>query len=134
MSKVELASVADALTDLESRGFREVFEPAGERVRARSTGKEYPADEIVIVQVHRFEGETDPADMSVVYGLETADGLRGTIIDAYGAYGSSEVGDALKRLKLHEPRAEVDPRQLPALDDVPGMPGQTVVKGSVVPR
>jgi len=40
--------------------------------------------------------------MSVVYAIETTDGRRGTLVDAYGTYATPEVDTFVKRAKLKE--------------------------------
>ena len=42
-------------------------------------------DELEIVEIHRFEGDTDPADEAVVYAIESTSGLKGVLINGYGA-------------------------------------------------
>ena len=61
--------------------------------------KSYAPNEVVIVDFYRFEGESDPDDMSILYALETADGVRGTISSAYGVYGDSDALDFLKQVE-----------------------------------
>src|SRR3989454_1325822 len=40
------------------------------------SGKTFAAQQLMIVEHHRFEGASDPDDMSVVYGIEATDGDR----------------------------------------------------------
>jgi len=53
-----------------------------------SSGKEayYKPEQVRIINFYRFEGNSDPADNAILYVIETADNLKGTLIDAYGAY------------------------------------------------
>src|SRR4051812_1763232 len=48
--------------------------------------KAYKPEEVSIPNFYRFEGDTDPGDMSILYVIETSDGTKGTLIDAYGTY------------------------------------------------
>jgi len=45
--------------------------------------KNYRPEEICIINFYRFEGQSDPADNAILYVIETNDGSKGTIIDAY---------------------------------------------------
>jgi hypothetical protein len=54
------------------------------------TGKYYQPDELKIIKVFRFEGESDPADNSILYIIEGNDGLIGYSLDMYGAYSNHE--------------------------------------------
>jgi hypothetical protein len=48
--------------------------------------KFYNPEDLTIVKTYRFEGESDPADSSVLYVIEANDGMIGYSLDAYGAY------------------------------------------------
>jgi hypothetical protein len=53
-------------------------------------GKYYKPDELKIIRTYRFEGESDPADSSILYVLRANDGLIGYSIDAYGAFSNHD--------------------------------------------
>jgi hypothetical protein len=44
----------------------------------------YGPTEVKVVTSFRFEGFSDPHDSAVLYVIETADGLKGTLIDGCG--------------------------------------------------
>lgn len=52
--------------------------------------KKYLPEELKIIKTYRFEGESDPADSSILYIIETTNGLAGYSIDAYGVYSNHE--------------------------------------------
>lgn len=52
----------------------------------------FKSDDLTIVEHHRFEGMSDPDDSSVVYALEASNGLKGVLVDAYGAYANWKTG------------------------------------------
>ena len=54
--------------------------------------------DVRIVDHYRFEGTSDPDDMSVIYALEARDGTRGTLTDAFGTYADPSVGAVLDRM------------------------------------
>lgn len=54
------------------------------------SGKIYKPEDLKIIKVYRFEGESDPSDMSVIYVLEANDGLVGYSMDAYGVYSDHD--------------------------------------------
>lgn len=51
-----------------------------------------------IVQVYRFEGMTDPSDMSILYAIESKDGLKGTLVSSYGVYADAMSNEMIKKL------------------------------------
>lgn len=54
------------------------------------TGKYYQPENLSIVKVYRFEGQSDPADNAILYVIEAKDGLTGFSLDMYGMYTNHE--------------------------------------------
>lgn len=96
-------TLADAMEDLARRGFTENFEVVGNRLRALESGHTFGPDEVVIREYHRFEGVSDPDDMSIVYGIESQNGTRGTLVDAFGVYSNPEVSAFLGNVPIRRP-------------------------------
>ena len=89
-----------AIARLERAGYTADFRADGEGLRVAGTKQRYSANEAVIRDYYRFEGTSDPDDMSVIYAVETRDGTRGTLIDAYGSYADPTVADAVARMDV----------------------------------
>lgn len=53
----------------------------------------YQPKDLTIVRTYRFEGESDPADMSVLYAIETNDGQKGFLLNAYGTYSDQDAAE-----------------------------------------
>lgn len=53
----------------------------------------YEPEEIFIVAQHRYEGMSNPDDMSILYVIETADRVKGTYLAGYGPAGDIEVSE-----------------------------------------
>ncbi|WP_240676087.1 hypothetical protein [Botryobacter ruber] len=63
-------------------------------------GKEdFRPDQVRIVDFYRFEGESDPDDMSILYVLETTNGLKGTISNSYGPYADENIDTFMKQVE-----------------------------------
>ena len=97
---LETATLAAMMDDLTRRGFSEQFQVVGDRLRAVVGGKVFPPDQVMIAEYHRFEGVSDPDDMSVLYALETRSGLRGTLVDAFGVYADPRVGGFMRGVEF----------------------------------
>jgi hypothetical protein len=102
MRVVPYSTVAEAVQGLKARGFMANFEVAGDSLKAVDSGKIFTAQQLTIVEHHRFEGASDPDDLSVVYGIEASDGTRGVVVDAYGAYADPRLSEVLKDVKIRE--------------------------------
>lgn len=102
MSFHAYSTVAEAVRDLEQRGFSANFELIGKIFQAVDSGNKFKPDDLTIVEHYRFEGSSDPEEMAVVYAIEAKDGTRGTLVDAYGAYSNPELSTFLKGVPIHE--------------------------------
>ncbi|MBC7552569.1 MAG: hypothetical protein H7257_01180 [Taibaiella sp.] len=61
--------------------------------------KVYGPQDIKVIDFYRFEGQSDPADNAIMYVIETADGVKGMIIDAYGHYADDSVTRFMKHVE-----------------------------------
>jgi hypothetical protein len=95
----DLAGVVDEMT---RRGFVEDFRVVDGRLQVMGTGERVPPGHCVIVEYHRFEGISDPDDMAIVYGVETASGARGTVVDAFGVYADPALSAVLRDVPIRE--------------------------------
>ncbi len=63
-----------------------------------------------IIKVYRFEGESDPGDMAVIYAIETEDDQKGFIMDAYGPYADQDnpyKDEFLKEVEINELEGDI---------------------------
>ena len=98
--KYQYDTLSEATTDLLKRGFEHDFTLEEDRIYCKKLNMHYRLKEFNIVEVHRFEGMSNPDDNSVVYAVETSNGDKGMLIDAYGAYANSTSDGLLATLKM----------------------------------
>jgi hypothetical protein len=82
----ELRTLAYCQNRAVEKGFTDNFRAVSSGLECLSNKRVYQPEQLQIVDFYRFEGITDPADMSVLYVIKTNDGIKGTLVDAYGAY------------------------------------------------
>lgn len=101
MDDQELKEYRDPLTEqlneLTKQGYETQFKL--EEGRLHANDKTFSSDDLIINEEYRFEGESNPDDMSILYAVEASDGTKGTIIDAYGTYSDNELGEFMKGVK-----------------------------------
>jgi hypothetical protein len=62
--------------------------------------EKFKADEFDIVEVYRYEGDSDPADEATVYGIQSKSGIKGVLVTGYGtSLDNSTTTEILKKLK-----------------------------------
>ena len=96
MRQAGYATLAKTIDELARCGFIEHFGVSGDGLLSFDSGRTFSADEVVIREYHRFEGVSDPDDMSIVYAIEGEGGARGTLVDAFGAYADPTVSSFLQ--------------------------------------
>ena len=93
-------TVTQAVNDLKRRGYTMDFNLA-ENCIVCHEDKFNPA-EFEIVEFHRFEGNTDPADESVVFAIESKSGLKGVLVNAFGVYSEPMSDEMIKKLRFQK--------------------------------
>jgi hypothetical protein len=102
MAQTGYMTLASAVDGLASSGFREHFRIKSGKLQALDSGETFNAPELLIRAYHRFEGVSDPDDMAVIYAIESRDGVRGTLVDAFGVYADPAVGRFLDGVAIRE--------------------------------
>lgn len=102
MNPPKFASEVDAIRILHQRGFTADFEPRDDILRDITSGRQFRPEELTIVEHHRFEGASNPDDMSVIYAVESDDGVKGLLMDAFGVYADPRVAALLEKIKLRD--------------------------------
>jgi len=99
---MEYETVACTVDDLGRRGFTEGLRVVDGGLRAIGSGEPVRTEDLVIREVHRFEGVSDPDDMAIVYGIESRRGLKATVVDAFGVYSDPALSALLDRVAIRE--------------------------------
>ena len=99
----DMKSLSGCIDRAAAYGYREQFAVDEEGLKTFHSGRHYVAHDVKIMNFYRFEGNSDPEDNSIMYFLETSDGIKGILVDAYGAYADSKVAAFIVQVeKLHE--------------------------------
>src|SRR5688572_33463585 len=97
--KDEMSSMVTVLSKLTKSGYTTQFKPDKKGLCSMTTNKNYKPKDVKIEHFYRFEGESDPADSSIVYAIETNSGEKGTLIDSYGAQSDPLLEAFLKEVQ-----------------------------------
>ena len=88
-------TLSEALNDLAKRGHTLDF-------NLKSVQKKFNSKSLNVVEVYRFEGMSSTDDESVLYVIETKDGTKWTLVDAYGIYADSLSNELIQKLKFNK--------------------------------
>jgi hypothetical protein len=90
------STLSEAINDLKKRGYKEDFNLHPECVECTALNLQWHPEKFSVDEYHRFEGMSNPDDNSIVFAISSDDGVKGTLVDAYGVY-SENLNDAMVR-------------------------------------
>lgn len=99
MEKKEMEPSSDRLEQLRKEGFTNDFMVKDGYLTFNDSPVGYKPESVKIVSYYRYEGISDPADNSIVYAMETSDGHKGILTDAYGMYADEKTGKFIQQVE-----------------------------------
>lgn len=84
-SQAHLTPLSVKLKELEKKGYNQQFIFANGALKDKN-GNTYQAADLKITEEHRFEGESAPEDMAILYAVRSRKGTKGTVVAPYGPY------------------------------------------------
>jgi hypothetical protein len=95
----DLKTLVSCLNSLSKEGFSDDYKMTEQGLKSLKRERVYKPEEVKVLNFYRFEGNSDPADNSILYAIETSDGGRGTLVDAYGPYADSRVSGFMAQVE-----------------------------------
>ena len=92
-------NLVDALQDLNARGFTYDFNLKPYCLECKALELELRPEDFEIAEMYRFEGDSSPDDNSILYAIESVDGVKGVLVDAYGTYAEAISPEMASKLK-----------------------------------
>ncbi|MFL5787872.1 MAG: hypothetical protein ACJ748_07445, partial [Flavisolibacter sp.] len=84
-------------------GYVDQFRVEKDRLQSMTDAKKkYKPKDVKAVNFYRFEGDSNPDDMSILYAIETCDGTKGTLVDAYGNYSDDDTGEFMQQVDINK--------------------------------
>jgi hypothetical protein len=93
-------TLTEAIQDLNARGYQDDFNLHPEWIECAPRGLKLKPDEFHVDEVYRFEGATDPDDSAVLFAIRSGNGVKGILVDAYGAYADSLSQEMVRALTI----------------------------------
>ncbi len=107
--KEEMETLVSVLDYIKGKGWDNQFKLDQHSLVSENNQQHYNPQELEIIKTYRFEGESDPADSTIVYIIkDKKSDFTGYIIDVYGAAtDSAETEEFIKQIPVHREEAEV---------------------------
>jgi hypothetical protein len=97
-----MTDLEKCLNKLEDEGYTDQYRVQKGKLCDLTNNKKYKAKDVKAVNFYRFEGISNPDDMSILYAIETSDGRKGTLVDAYGFYSDDETGEFMNQIEINK--------------------------------
>lgn len=97
-------TVSEAVNDLIKRGYTSDFNLNHDVdfLICNQTSTSLSPEDFEIDEVHRFEGDTDPADETIVFAISSSKyDIKGIIVNAYGMYADAAASKIVRYLNTH---------------------------------
>src|SRR6185295_9300513 len=96
--QLHYATVSEAIDKLRKQGFTTDFNLEENCIVCHQD--KFNTADFEIVDIYRYEGNTDPADEATVYAIESKTGLKGILVTGYGTSTDTMSSVILEKLKL----------------------------------
>jgi hypothetical protein len=93
-------TLSEAIQDLKNRGYYNDFNLHPEWIECRPMSLRFKPTEFHVDEIYRFEGATNPDDSSILFAIRSGTGVKGILIDAYGAYADSLSQEMVRALRI----------------------------------
>ena len=97
----QLDTLSETMNSLTKNGFTDSFKAKEMAIEAIYAKRSYNPEDLKIMGTYRFEGETNPADQTVLFAIEANDGIRGTLTMSYSS-DTSQNEELVKKIKVCE--------------------------------
>ena len=94
-----MTTLTDRVNKAIKEGYSDALKITKQGLYSGTKDKTYSPDEVKVIDFYRFEGQSDPADSAIMYVIETIDGVKGLLIDAYGAYADEYVNKFMAKVE-----------------------------------
>jgi hypothetical protein len=109
-------TLTERINKATKEGYTESFKVTQQGLFSEGSQKTYMPVDVFIKDFFRFEGQSDPADNAILYIIETSDGVKGMLVDAYGAYADENINKFIvevEEIQKKERKAEGDNEATP---------------------
>lgn len=97
-----MKSLALCLNRMVLDGYTDDFKIVDSGLKSLKSERVYNPEEVHVKNYFRFEGQSDPNDNTIMYVIETNDGLKGTLVDAYGPYADVKLSEFMQQVESFE--------------------------------
>ena len=96
--KPKTCNEKEIIEEYQKKGFTGNFRVEQKKLIDLKTKIAYLPENVTILEEYRFEGMSNPSDMSILYVLKTNDGSKGTVLANYSPSNNIETAEFFKEI------------------------------------
>jgi hypothetical protein len=93
-------TVTEAIKGLRERGYTKDFNLKENCIVCHED--KFDPEDFEIEEVYRFEGNSDPADEAIVYGIISKTGVKGVLVNGYGPSADTMSAEMARKLNINK--------------------------------
>ncbi|HEY9008913.1 phosphoribosylpyrophosphate synthetase [Ohtaekwangia sp.] len=93
-------TLSEAINHLKRKGYTSDFNLHPDWIESAPLNLRLMPQEFHVDAVYRFEGMTNPDDNTILFAISSTSGVKGLLIDAYGAYTESLSPSLIDKLRV----------------------------------
>ncbi|MFZ6051632.1 hypothetical protein [Halocola ammonii] len=93
-------TLSEATKALSEQGFDKNFKMSDGKLMCLETQEKFDKNNVEIEAFHRFEGTSNPDDMSILYVVECGEDTKGLVTVPFGTYGDSELTNFMRAVEI----------------------------------
>ncbi|HKK37974.1 MAG TPA: hypothetical protein VJ949_00990 [Cryomorphaceae bacterium] len=98
--KKSFDTLSEGMNALKEDGYTLDFDLKRDGIYCHTEDLKLQPHEFEIDEFYRFEGMTNPSDMSILYAISSStNNVKGTLVDAYGAYADQLSPEMIKKFQ-----------------------------------
>jgi hypothetical protein len=102
-------TLSDAIRRLQSEGYTgNWFANSNHELECDESGEVLDPVEVQIDHILRFEGQSDPGDMTILFALRTPSGAKGLYAPPFNAETPAEDADVISRMQHRAADGSID--------------------------
>ncbi|MCM0667638.1 phosphoribosylpyrophosphate synthetase [Flavobacterium tyrosinilyticum] len=93
-------TLTEAINTKQAEGYTFDFNLSNSTLNCKTLNQTFEANEFHVDAFYRFEGDSNPDDSSILYAIRTQSGVKGLLVDAYGAYSDNLNAAMIQKLQM----------------------------------
>ncbi|MCF8238346.1 MAG: hypothetical protein K9I85_09350 [Saprospiraceae bacterium] len=100
----QMATLSETMNELRRQGIHiDLRINSAGRLKVSGHQDQYQAKDVRLAWTRRFEGQSDPDDLSILYGIQLPDGRTGVLVDGYGPASDPKVTTFIRAVQPADP-------------------------------